>query len=185
MEQQAPADELLANWSLAPEDLALLDGLGGPGRLGLAVQLAFWRQHSRFPDDDTDVLPAVIAHLASQVGIVSEALDEYDWVGRTGRRHRRMILDHLAIATFGDTAEALFRRWLADEVLPHEPRPAVLEDEITTWFAGNRIVRPGTYRLADKGYDLRLIQDYLGHRDPRHTVHYTRVAGRRFEGLWR
>lgn len=85
----------------------LLDGLGGPGRLGLAVQLAFWRQHSRFPDDDTDVLPAVIAHLASQVGIVSEALDEYDWVDRTGRRHRRMILDHLAIATFGDTAEAL------------------------------------------------------------------------------
>src|SRR3954453_16887864 len=40
------------------------------------------------------------------------------------------------------------------------------------------------FALADKGYDLRLIQDYLGHRDPRHTVHYTRTAGRRFEGLW-
>ena len=39
--------------------------------------------------------------------------------------------------------------------------------------------------LADKGHDLRLIQDYLGHRDPRHTVHYTPTAGRRFEGLWR
>ena len=31
---------------------------------------------------------------------------------------------------------------------------------------------------------LRLIQDYLDHRDPRHTVRYTRTAGRRFEGLW-
>ena len=41
------------------------------------------------------------------------------------------------------------------------------------------------YALANKGYDLRLIQDYLGHRDPRHTVHYTRTAGVRFEGLWR
>ncbi len=30
------------------------------------------------------------------------------------------------------------------------------------------------FALADKGHDLRLIQDYLGHRDPRHTVHYTR-----------
>lgn len=40
------------------------------------------------------------------------------------------------------------------------------------------------YYLANKGYDLRLIQDYLGHRDPKHTVHYTRVAGARFEGLW-
>jgi len=28
-------------------------------------------------------------------------------------------------------------------------------------------------------------QDYLGHRDPKHTVHYTRVAAGRFEGLWR
>lgn len=41
------------------------------------------------------------------------------------------------------------------------------------------------YALADKGCDLRLIQDYLGHRDPKHTVHYTRTSGRRFEGLWR
>ena len=41
------------------------------------------------------------------------------------------------------------------------------------------------YYLANKGTDLRTIQDYLGHRDPRHTVHYTRVAGRRFEGLWK
>ena len=40
------------------------------------------------------------------------------------------------------------------------------------------------FALADRGLDLRLIQDYLGHRDPRHTVHYTRTAGRRFEGLW-
>jgi hypothetical protein len=38
---------------------------------------------------------------------------------------------------------------------------------------------------ANRGYDLRLIQDYLGHRDPKHTVHYTRIAGSRFEGLWR
>jgi site-specific recombinase XerD len=41
------------------------------------------------------------------------------------------------------------------------------------------------YYLADKGTDLRTMQDYLGHRDPKHTAHYTRVAGRRFEGLWR
>jgi hypothetical protein len=23
-----------------------------------------------------------------------------------------------------------------------------------------------------------------GHRDPRHTVHYTRIVGSRFEGIW-
>ncbi|MGH8070247.1 MAG: tyrosine-type recombinase/integrase [Candidatus Entotheonellia bacterium] len=41
------------------------------------------------------------------------------------------------------------------------------------------------FYLANRGYDLRLIQDYLGHRDPKHTVHYTRVAAYRFENLWR
>ena len=57
--------------------------------------------------------------------------------------------------------------------------------------AGLKNVHPHTLRhscgfyLADKGTDLRTMQDYLGHRDPRHTVHYTRVSGRRFEGLWR
>lgn len=39
--------------------------------------------------------------------------------------------------------------------------------------------------LADQGADLRLLQDYLGHRDPRHTAFYSRTASRRFEGLWR
>jgi type 1 fimbriae regulatory protein FimB len=41
------------------------------------------------------------------------------------------------------------------------------------------------FALANRGTDLRLIQDYLGHRDPKHTAHYTRVAGHRFEGLWK
>lgn len=41
------------------------------------------------------------------------------------------------------------------------------------------------YYLANQGYDMRLIQDYLGHRDPKHTAHYTRVASHRFEGLWK
>jgi site-specific recombinase XerD len=40
------------------------------------------------------------------------------------------------------------------------------------------------YYLANKGYDLRLIQDYLGHRNPVHTMRYTRIAGQRFERLW-
>jgi type 1 fimbriae regulatory protein FimB len=38
------------------------------------------------------------------------------------------------------------------------------------------------YYLADKATDLRIN---LGHRDPRHTVIYTWVAGSRFEGLWK
>lgn len=41
------------------------------------------------------------------------------------------------------------------------------------------------YFLANKGYDTRLIQDYLGHKNITHTVRYTRTAASRFDGLWR
>jgi len=40
------------------------------------------------------------------------------------------------------------------------------------------------YYLANKGCDLRLIQDYLGHRQIQNTVRYTALNAKRFEGLW-
>ena len=40
------------------------------------------------------------------------------------------------------------------------------------------------FSLASRGFDQRLIQDYLGHRDPEYTVHNTRVAALHFDGLW-
>jgi hypothetical protein len=36
-------------WTLASEELALLAGMAGPGRLGCAVQLKFMQARGRFP----------------------------------------------------------------------------------------------------------------------------------------
>ena len=41
------------------------------------------------------------------------------------------------------------------------------------------------YALADRGVDLRTIQEWLGHRSIEMTVRYTRISQRRFNGLWR
>lgn len=40
------------------------------------------------------------------------------------------------------------------------------------------------YNLAERGNDTRLIQDYLGHRNIRHTVLYTAANAERFSGAW-
>ena len=40
------------------------------------------------------------------------------------------------------------------------------------------------HELANKGRDLRLIQDYLGHRDPKNTVRYTQTSAARFENIF-
>jgi type 1 fimbriae regulatory protein FimB len=40
------------------------------------------------------------------------------------------------------------------------------------------------HELANQGRDLRLIQDYLGQRDPKNSVRYTQTAAARFEGIF-
>lgn len=40
------------------------------------------------------------------------------------------------------------------------------------------------FNLAERGNDTRLIQDYLGHRNIRHTVLYTAANAARFNGAW-
>lgn len=40
------------------------------------------------------------------------------------------------------------------------------------------------YHLAERGNDTRLIQDYLGHRNIRHTVRYTAANAARFVSAW-
>ncbi|MGG6266217.1 tyrosine-type recombinase/integrase [Leptolyngbya sp. AN03gr2] len=40
------------------------------------------------------------------------------------------------------------------------------------------------YYLANKGIDLRRIQEYLGHKNIQNTVRYTALSATKFRGLW-
>ena len=40
------------------------------------------------------------------------------------------------------------------------------------------------YYLANKACELRLIQDYFGHKQIQNTVRYTALNPARFAGLW-
>lgn len=95
------------------------------------------------------------------------------------RRELRAVKRHLAART--DALPCLF--------VSEHGQPVIHLTGVATGRASLPAVHPHILRhscgfaLASKGYDLRFIQDYLGHRNSRHTVHYTRTAGRRFEGL--
>ena len=84
------SEEVGEHWTLGAEDLAWLSGMPDAGKLGLAVQLMCWRRNGRFPDNEADPAPAVVRHLADQIGVGVEVLENYEWTGRTGRRHRRL-----------------------------------------------------------------------------------------------
>ncbi len=89
-------DELAAEWTLEPNDHTLLANKAGPTRLGFAALLMFFRREDRFPTSKHEVPPAVVKHLATQVGVPAEAYVAYDWRGRTIKYHRVQIRTALA-----------------------------------------------------------------------------------------
>jgi hypothetical protein len=140
-------EELVEQWSFSTEDQELLVGKHVSGRLGFAAQLVFYRLHARFPSRLADFAPTVIVHLAEQLDIPEGALDGYEWDGRSGWRHRQEILAALGVRPFKGKAEAAFRAWLLDEVMPTAPTAAVLEERIRGWMVTARVERPPAYRL--------------------------------------
>lgn len=40
------------------------------------------------------------------------------------------------------------------------------------------------FKLANDGHDTRAIQHYLGHKNIQHTVRYTELSSKRFQGFW-
>ncbi len=63
------------------------------------------------------------------------------------------------MADFGDAAEERFRRWLAEDLLPREPSPSVLEAEVGGWYARERVGRPGAWRLDRILHSARAAHD--------------------------
>jgi hypothetical protein len=87
------AEELVEHWSVEPKDWANIpDTAEEAGCLGFVAQLTFYRMWARFPDGRADFAPTVFAYLTEQLGISDATIEGYDWHGRTGRRHRRLIL---------------------------------------------------------------------------------------------
>ena len=53
MQRLWSSEELAERWSLGSEELVLLPGKSDAGKLGFAVQLAFYKQYARFAEDES------------------------------------------------------------------------------------------------------------------------------------
>ena len=60
-------DELTLRWALSADDMRLTVDHGERAKLGLMCQLAFWREHARFPDVEADIAPAVVGNFRREV----------------------------------------------------------------------------------------------------------------------
>lgn len=122
MKRQWDPYDLAEHWTLLPGELDLLANKSGPTRLGFALLLKYFQQEGRFPRGKHDIPGAVVAHVATQVGVLPEHYLQYDWSGRAIKYHRAQIRASLGFreATTHDSQE--MAEWLCAHVLPQNHR---------------------------------------------------------------
>src|SRR5712691_4929695 len=147
MKRQWTRDELVDHWTLAPNELELLANKTGATRLGFAVLLKAFRVEGRFPRQKHDVPGVVIVHVANQVNVAADLYPRYEWSGRTIEYHRAQIREFLGFreATVQDGAELV--TWLADRVLPQEPREDHVHEALFERCRALRIEPPSAGRI--------------------------------------
>ncbi|MBB4188406.1 hypothetical protein GGE07_005085 [Sinorhizobium terangae] len=79
--------DLVERWSLSFSDIAFVNSIPELAQLGFAVQLKFFAAHRFFVRDPAAIPAEGILYLAEQLGLNAEAVNYYDFSGRTARRH--------------------------------------------------------------------------------------------------
>jgi TnpA family transposase len=140
--------DLAAAWSLSFEDGAMLAAKRVSVRLGLAIQLMMYRRTGRFALHAEALSAEAISYLAEQTGTKPSDLADYDWLGRSGRRHRAEILDHLGLrrAARQDLRDA--SAWARAELCPLGLSIGDMEERLLVWFVGRQVVAPAEETLA-------------------------------------
>ena len=165
---------LAARWSLGFEDLALLNAKPVGTRLGFAAQLLMYRTTGRFGLAASEFPGAAIAYLAEQIGATAADLAGYDWLGRSGRRHRAEILAHLGFrrARQQDMRDAA--AWTGSDLCPLGLPSSELMERLLGWFVERRIAAPGEEALgaliitARRTFEDKVLEAIASSLSPEH-----------------
>jgi hypothetical protein len=79
MARRIDEDELIEQWTLIGDELALLVGRTGPSKLALALLLKFYTQHGRFATGRAELHDDAIAYVATQVKVPAADLGLFEW----------------------------------------------------------------------------------------------------------
>ncbi|MGH9899268.1 MAG: DUF4158 domain-containing protein, partial [Pyrinomonadaceae bacterium] len=93
-------DELIQHWTLSGDERELLGNKTGATRLSFAVLLKAFQFDGRFPEHREDVADSVVAHLASQTNVPTQAYSDGEWSERTQRHQRAQIREHCGFRLF-------------------------------------------------------------------------------------
>ena len=66
-----------------------------------------------------------------------------------------------------------------------EQRPLAEQGRLGGPLRPGEALIPAATTSPERGTEFRTMRDYMGHKNPRHTGHYTRISGRKFVALFK
>jgi TnpA family transposase len=121
MKRQWQTEELLDYWTLQPEEQELLVGKKADhNRLAFVLLLKFFQIAGYFPRRRQDIPKVVQDFVAQRLGLLSDILQDYDWLGRTARVYRNQIRKQLGFREATGEDKIHLKQWLIDSALPQE-----------------------------------------------------------------
>ncbi len=118
-------EDLVAHFTLLPQDRQLLQNKTGATRLGFAVLLKCFQQEGRFPARH-EIPFSVVRHLAEQVELAPELFVQYPTEGRTAEYHRAQIREALGFRPSTEADSEAILSWMNQHILPQEGDPEAL-----------------------------------------------------------
>lgn len=135
--------ELETYWSFSSDELKLLPHRDASSRLGVAASLKFFQLEGYFPSSGRDIPSAALDYMAKQLDVEPNAISDYDWQGRTGKRYRGRLRTALGIRSAIAEDFKAVESWLREEVVPWDHNLRHLQEAVHEWYR-SRLIEPPT-----------------------------------------
>lgn len=141
------SSDFVGQWSLSVADIDFINSKPAATRLGLAAQLKFFSARGLFADDNATIPHDAADYLAEQLGIRADELSDYDFGGRTARRHCAEILHYLGFRRMKRIDREALSFWIMDELCPSGQSVSAMLDAVFLWCRDRNIYGPSAKEL--------------------------------------
>jgi len=147
LKRQWEAEELVENFTLLSEEIALLDYKSEVNRLGKAVLLKFFQMEARFPRIAQEVPSQVVSYIARLLSLSPQQFKEYSFNGRTIERHRADIRLFFGFREITPQDQEDLKTWLCEKVLAYDRTESHLEAAVRKHLRELKLEPPTHERL--------------------------------------
>lgn len=160
------AEELSLHWVISFDEMEKLATINKNNRLGFILQLKHYQYQGLFPSSISDIGDLPTQYICDQLDFNNDDPIEYDFKGRTARRHREEILEMLGIRKSNPQDKKELTQWLENEVFPHGVTVKEAVAHSKEWLKKSKIDLPQEREFerdiasAYSGFERKLFEKF-------------------------